>query len=300
MEQSPKLTRLLQQLESETGIAFQITGSTMNETETAAKLKDLLAFCQTHDNRNTFLSRFFLGQLTEEELLRGIQHFHIKENAICALFLLESRQAYDPDVISVLSSLYSSGAETIIEMDSTHIAVIRQFKKAPAENSIRQAALHLIDTLEAEAMTSFCVSYDTWCDSFCQLADSYQKLHTAMRIGQIFYSSDRIFGYRELGLGKLLYHLPEDICRSYLRDHFSNIDYEDIDDETLHTIYTFFDSNLNIAECSRKLFLHRNTLVYRLDKIQKLTGLDIRKFDDAITCKIAMMLGNYLSRSHSS
>ena len=294
MEQSSKMTRLLEQLESETGITFQISASELDEEATAARVRALIAFCKTYDNRSLFLSRFFHGQLSREDLLEGLQRFHMKESAIWVLFLLESKHPYDPDAVSILSNLYDSGADTITELDATHMAVIRQFKKRPGKETLRQTALDLVDTLETEAMISCRVAYDTYCEKFSQLTDSYQNAHAALRIGKIFYSSDRVFGYRDLGLGKLLYHLPEDVCLSYMKEQLGNIHLDDLDDDLLQTIYVFFDSNLNASECARKLFLHRNSLVYRLNKLEKLTGLDIRKFDDAIELKVAMLLSNYL------
>ena len=297
MEYSSKLKHVLQQLENETGISFEITDSTLDEVETIAKIRDFLSFYQTRDNRNLFLSRFLLGQLSSEETLRGMQRFHIEESTLRVLFLLESRQPYDPSTISVLSNLYSSGADVIIELDSTHIVVMRQLNKQHSAAWIKKNALHLVDTLETEVMVSFSVSYDGCCASFFDLPASYQNLHAAMRIGKIFYSSERIFDYRDLGLGKLLYHLPKDVCRTYLEDNFGGVDYGNLDDETLHIIHTFFDTGLSIAETARKLFMHRNTLVYRLDKIQKLTGLDIRQFEDAVTCKVGMMLGTLLEQT---
>ena len=125
MDYSSKLTQLLQQLEVETGITFTVADSTLDEAETLAKVRDFLSFYQTRDNRNLFLSRFFLGQLSPEEILRGKQRFHIEESTLRVLFLLECKQPYDPAVISVLSNLNASGADMIVELDSLHIAVIR-------------------------------------------------------------------------------------------------------------------------------------------------------------------------------
>lgn len=294
MKQSSTLDQILQQLETETGISFCVKDSILDEAETVAKIRDMLSFYQTRDNRNLFLCRFLLGQLSAEEIQNNLQHFCIENEVPRILFLLESRQPYDPTVISVLSNLYAAGADMIVEMDTTHIVILRQLKRIPSTETIQQMAFHLIDTLETEAMASFCVSYDNCCSHVYDLPACYQNLHAAMKIGTIFYSSQRIFSYGNLGLGKLLYHLPKEICQNYLKDNFGSLNYKELDDETLHIIHTFFDSGLNIAESARKLYMHRNTLVYRLDKIEKLLGLDIRKFEDAITCKVGMMLETYL------
>ena len=157
MDYSSKLTQLLQQLEVETGITFTVADSTLDEAETLAKVRDFLSFYQTRDNRNLFLSRFFLGQLSPEEILRGKQRFHIEESTLRVLFLLECKQPYDPAVISVLSNLNASGADMIVELDSLHIAVIRQLKHSLSDQALRKAALGLVDTLEAETMVSFAV-----------------------------------------------------------------------------------------------------------------------------------------------
>jgi carbohydrate diacid regulator len=79
------------------------------------------------------------------------------------------------------------------------------------------------------------------------------------------------------------------LCEMFIKEIFGerNID---LDDETMVTIQKFFENSLNISETARQLYIHRNTLVYRLERLEKMIGLDIRKFEDAMTFKIAMMV----------
>ena len=145
-----------------------------------------------------------------------------------------------------------------------------------------------------EAMTSAWVSYSNIADDLKQLPDAYKEARTALEVGKIFYTGKNVFGYNRLGIGRLIYQLPVEICEMFIDEFFKEETLDSIDDETLTTIRTFFENNLNLSETSRQLYVHRNTLVYRFEKLQKKFGLDIRTFEDALTFKLAMMVVNYI------
>ena len=152
----------------------------------------------------------------------------------------------------------------------------------------------LVDMLNTEAMTSAWVSYSNIGDDLKQLPDAYKEARTALEVGKIFYTGKNVFGYNRLGIGRLIYQLPVNLCKIFIEEIFGDNVPMDLDEETLNTLNKFFENNLNVSETSRQLFVHRNTLVYRIEKIQKSTGLDLRSFDDALTFKIALMVVNYM------
>lgn len=210
------------------------------------------------------------------------------------LFYLESQQDYTKEAVSLLKSLLPDSQDALVEIDSTHIVIIVHFEKTPNEEEITQYCHEFLDMLESEAFISFKVSYDLPLHKFTDLPNSYKDIVMGMHIGNTFRSSDRIYSYSVLGLGRLLYNVPLPEVETYLNSHI-NIDIlSRLDEETLNLLESFFDNDLSLAETSRKMFIHRNTLIYRLDKFADLTGYDVRKFSDAITVKISLMLYNYI------
>jgi carbohydrate diacid regulator len=148
--------------------------------------------------------------------------------------------------------------------------------------------------LNTEAMTKVYVSYGTVVSEIKDVSRSYKEAKMALDVGKIFYSGRNVVAYNNLGIGRLIYQLPMPLCKMFIKEIFEGKSPDDFDDETLATINKFFDNNLNVSETSRQLYIHRNTLVYRLDKLQKTTNLDLRVFDDAITFKIALMVVKYM------
>ena len=164
---------------------------------------------------------------------------------------------------------------------------------------MEQVARTILDMLNTEAMISARVAYGTIINEIKEVSRSYKEAKMALDVGKIFYSGKNIIAYANLGIGRLIYQLPMPLCRMFIKEIFDNRSPDDFDDETLTTIYKFFENNLNVSETARQLYIHRNTLVYRLDKIQKATGLDLRVFEDAITFKIALMVVRYMKYMES-
>ena len=152
----------------------------------------------------------------------------------------------------------------------------------------------IVDMLNAEAMSQVRVSYGNIINEIKDVSRSYKEAKMALDVGKIFYVEKSIVGYNNLGIGRLIYQLPIPLCKMFIREIFDTHSPDDFDEETLTTINKFFENSLNVSETSRQLFIHRNTLVYRLDKLQKSTGLDLRVFEDAITFKIALMVVKYM------
>lgn len=294
MTSAEDIEELLDQIQNQTGIRFSITDSQIDDEELLITLKNMLRAGHSSTSKEGFLRGLLLGLLSDQEIAEGIHRFHLEKNGYFFPVLMETRQPISSMEQSIFAQFFSSGADTLIQTDECHIALIRQLPQESSQETLRQMLFDMQGTLEAEAMVSLHFAYDRIATSLDQLPGIFLNISSAMEIGNIFSDTEHIHWAQDLGLGKLVYQLPVETCEEYLHDHFHGLHLTDIDDETLHIIHTFLDSGLSIAECARNLYLHRNTLIYRLDKIEQLTGLDIRKFDDAVICKMALMISTYL------
>lgn len=294
MNTREQIEDLLEQLQTQTGIVFSIDENAKCEEKTISVLKNMLHAQHNGTSKESFWRNLLLGVLSTEDIIQGAHRFHIQRQCLLFPIFVESRQPFSSTEQSVFSQFFSSGAEILVPIDDCHIVILRQEKQNLSPEDMLQQIREIQSMLETETMVSINIAYDRMCDSIESLPGLFLNISTAMEIGTTFYPTQHIFWAHDLGMGKLIYHLPKEICQEYIEDHFQGISLHQLDEETLHTIYVFLESGLNIAECARKLYLHRNTLIYRLDKIQKLTGLDIRRFDDAMTCKVAIMMSTYL------
>ena len=286
--------KLLSQLSKAIGINFEITDSDLSDEEIINKLKEMVVRFNVLDSKSAFYRSFLTRELSYSDAAAYIHRFHIAENAIRMVFYLESQSDYTKEAVSLLKSLLPDSQDALVQIDSKHIALIVHFQNKPDSEEINHYCMELLDMLESEAFMSFKVSYDLPVSKFTELPNSYKDIVLAMYIGNIFKSSDHIYSYNTLGLGRLLYNIPSDEVETYLRNHI-NIDIlSSLDVETLNLLESFFENDLSLAETSRKMFIHRNTLIYRLDKFADLTGYDVRKFSDAITVKLSLMLYNYI------
>jgi len=196
---------------------------------------------------------------------------------------------------AIIDELWQS--EQFIDENTLNVNIVR-LRKALTENDemkeIEHYTANLIEWLETEGYSESRISYGTIVQEIKEVSRSYKEAKMAMDVGKIFFDERRVIAYSELGIGRLIYQLPIPLCKMFIREIFGGKSPDDFDEETLTTISKFFENSLNVSETSRQLFIHRNTLVYRLDKLQKSTGLDIRVFEDAITFKIALMVVKYM------
>ena len=179
-------------------------------------------------------------------------------------------------------------------MDSTKLVLIKNVRGIEKEQYEKYAET-IVDNLQAEAMTNVWIGYADVSEGFTKLNLSYQNASLALKIGNIFYGEENVFCYSRLGIGRLVYQLPLELCEMFLKEVLGENAETTFDDETLVTINQLFDNNLNISETARQLYIHRNTLVYRLERIEKKLGLDIRSFEDAMLFKIAMMVRTHVA-----
>jgi carbohydrate diacid regulator len=183
----------------------------------------------------------------------------------------------------------------VISVGEHDIVLVKDIKPGTDSKEIEKMATNIADTLCTEFYTKVAIGISTAVDNIKDLARAYKEAQVALEVGKVFETEKNIISYENLGIGRLIYQLPTTLCEMFLQEVFKKGSLESLDRETLMTIQCFFENNLNVSETSRKLFVHRNTLVYRLEKIRKLTGLDLREFEHAITFKVALMVKKYLN-----
>ena len=230
------------------------------------------------------------------EAFNQAKKLRVSSTSSRAVFLVETRQEKDEHALATIKNIFSARTKDFItSIDDTGIIVVHELSSTETEEDLENIAFMLVDMLGTEAMTQAWVSYSNMADDLKQLSNAYKEARTAMEIGKIFYSERNVFSYRRLGIGRLIYQLPVSICEMFIQEIFGEESLDSIDSETLAIIRTFFENNLNLSETSRQLYVHRNTLVYRFEKIQKKFGLDLRTFEDALTFKLAMLVTSYVT-----
>ena len=180
-------------------------------------------------------------------------------------------------------------------MDEKNIILVKEIGEKDQIEDLEKTAHVIVDMLNTEAMSRVHVAFGTIVKELKEVSRSYKEAKMALDVGKIFYSDKKVVAYSNLGIGRLIYQLPMPLCKMFIKEIFEEKTPDQFDEETLTTINKFFENNLNVSETSRQLYIHRNTLVYRLDKLEKSTGLDLRIFDDAITFKIALMVVKYMN-----
>ncbi len=295
MDYTSELDRALSELKRITGIAVSVKADTPEETELAlSQIRCLCAAYKEKYNKADFLKSLMTEGIPSYDVGDRAARLHIDPEEKRVLFLLEAR-TIDDTLTEILKNLFPSRSKTyLVPMSENRISVLRPLKSGETAESMRQIARTIVDTLNMEALTHVQLSYSSVIDTLADLSSAFRETSLALQVGKLFYSEQTVFPYNELGIGRLIYQLPVSICERFLEEIFGKEIPEAFDDETTATINRFFQNNLNIAETSRQLHMHRNTLIYRLEQIQKRTGLDLRTFEDAMTFKIATMVINYL------
>ena len=259
------------------------------------QVESLLTAYTEKTDKNSFMQNLLLNRYSQVEAFNKAARLHITPTARRAVFLVETKQHKDENALATIRNIFSARTRDFITaLDDSGIIVVRELQNTESYEELDGIACMLVDMLNTEAMTSAWVSYSNVADDIMELSDAYKEARTALEVGKIFYADKNVFGYNRLGIGRLIYQLPIPLCKMFIREIFGGKSPDDFDEETLTTISKFFENSLNVSETSRQLFIHRNTLVYRLDKLQKSTGLDLRVFEDAITFKIALMVVKYM------
>ena len=279
---------------------FGDSASTIGELA-VCQIESLLSAYAEKTDKNSFMQNLLLDRYSQVEAFNKAAKLHISPSVRRAVFLVETKQHKDESALATIRNIFSARTRDFITaLDDSGIIVVRELQNTESYEELDGIACMLVDMLNTEAMTSAWVSYSNVADDIMELSDAYKEARTALEVGKIFYAEKNVFGYNQLGIGRLIYQLPTQVCEMFVNEIFGDESLESIDDETLNIIRTFFENNLNLSETSRQLYVHRNTLVYRFEKLQKRFGLDVRTFEDALAFKLAMMVSDYItySRNH--
>lgn len=258
------------------------------------QIQELMVAYKERFDKDNFIKNLLLDNLLLVDIYNRSKKLHVDINARRVVMIVETGEHKDGDAIDRVRSLFSGKTKDFVTaVDENNIIVVKELSEQETYEDIRKTAAVIIDALK-DRDDGIRVSYGTIVGEIKEVSRSYKEAGMALDVGKIFFADKRIIAYSALGIGRLIYQLPIPLCKMFIKEIFDGKDLDDFDEETLSTINKFFENSLNVSETSRQLYIHRNTLVYRLDKLQKSTGLDLRVFEDAITFKIALMVVKYM------
>lgn len=272
--------------------------------ETAYKYVSLLSVAlsnlqQFYDEKydpNNFVKNVVLDNILPGDIQLKARELHFNSSVTRVVFLIRIVASNDVSAFDVIQNLFpDKSKDFVFTISETDIVLIKEVRPNIESGDLEKLAFSIADTLLSEFYTRVNIGVGTVVDNVRNLAVSFREAQIALEVGKVFDTDKSIISYENLGIARLIYHLPTNLCETFLKEVFKKGSIESLDQETLFTIQKFFENNLNVSETSRKLFVHRNTLVYRLEKIKKLTGLDLREFDHAIVFKVALMVKRYLT-----
>lgn len=267
----------------------------------AFQIQNLLVAYKERFDKDNFIKNLLLDNLLLVDIYNRAKKLHIETDVKRCVFIVETQNDRDNNAFETIRSIFSSKTRDFITaVDEKNIILVREVKNGESADDLMKTAQGIVDMLNTEAVTMVYVSFGTVVSEIKEVSRSYKEAKMAMDVGRIFYPEKNVIAYSSLGIGRLIYQLPLPLCKMFIREIFEGRSPDEFDDETLQTINKFFENNLNVSETSRQLYIHRNTLVYRLDKLQKSTGLDLRVFEDAITFKIALMVVKYMKYMENS
>ena len=261
----------------------------------AVALNGAKAYYEEKHDKATFVKNIISDNILLGDIYVRAKELHFVSEVPRAVFLVRQVGSTDMAAMDVVQSLFpDKQVDFVLSTSETDITLIKQLPDGTDGKEIYKIAKQVEEALEGELNLKVVIGIGTVVGHIRELARAYKEAQVAIEVGKEFDTEKSIINYENLGIGRLIYQLPTTLCEMFLQEVFKKNPIDSLDQETLFTINKFFENNLNVSETARKLFVHRNTLVYRLEKIKKLTGLDLREFDDAITFKVALMVKKYL------
>ncbi len=260
-----------------------------------SQIQNLIIAYKERFDRNNFFQNLLLDNLLLVDIYNRAKKLHIEVAVPRIVIIVETGTGKDATASELLGGMFSAqSGDYITAVDESNVILIKSLDMGEGYETVEHTAQTIADMMNMEAMMNARVAYGTIVNELKDVSKSYKEAKMALDVGKIFYVERKVNAYSSLGIGRLIYQLPINLCRIFINEIFGNNVPMDFDEETLTTINKFFENNLNVSETSRQLYVHRNTLVYRIEKLEKSTGLDIRVFDDALTFKIALMVANYM------
>lgn len=266
----------------------------------AFQIQNLLVAYKERFDKDNFIKNLLLDNLLLVDIFSRAKKLHIQSEMKRVAIIIEGGINSEHNVLDLMRSHYgSNNKDFITAVDENNVIVVKDLSEVDGNAGIMELCLNYQSVLEEDGISNIHISYGTVVNEIREVSRSYKEAKMALDVGKIFFDERNIVAYSELGIGRLIYQLPIPLCKMFIKEIFGKKSPDDFDEETLTTIMKFFENSLNVSETSRQLFIHRNTLVYRLDKLQKTTGLDLRVFEDAITFKIALMVVKYMKYMES-
>ena len=250
-------------------------------------------------DKNTFIKNIVVENILPGDILLRSKELHIDYNALRVVFLINASCEKEIHVHEVIESLFpNKSKDFVVVIDNENIVLVKEVKSKDDYKEAYKTARIIVDTLNSELMVKACIGIGTIINNLKDITKSYKEAQMSMIIGNIFSGDKNVYDYNNLGIGRLVYHIPTTLCQLFLDEVFKDKSADSLDSETMLTIQKFFENNLNVSETARQLYIHRNTLVYRLEKIKRLTGLELTSFDDAVIFKVAVLVKKYLASSN--
>lgn len=258
------------------------------------QIRNLVSAYMEQFDRNNFMQNILLGNMLVVDMYNKAKKLHIEQTER-VVFVIDLENSKDSAAMELVKNLFMTRAKDFVtEVDEQSIILIKDTEELQDDEKLDTLASMIVDNMHTEAMVRARVGYGNRVTNLQDIARSYQEAKMALEVGRIFYAEKETVAYRYLGIGRLIYQLPMSLCEMFIHEVFGDEIPDVFQEETTTTIQKFFENNLNISETARQLYVHRNTLVYRLERLQKIIGLDIRRFDDAMTFKIAMMVISHM------
>lgn len=261
----------------------------------AFHIQSLMMAYKERFDRDNFIKNLLLDNLLLVDIYSRAKKLRIENTVKRVVCLIETNVDTDMSAVEILRSIFPDRQKDFVTaVDENSIILVKELAEKDGHEEIEDMAKMIVDTLQTEAMSRVYVAIGSPVNDLKNVSNSFKEARLAQEVGKIFEVEKQIVNYEHLGIGRLIYQLPLPLCRIFVNEMLQGFSIEDIDEEMFATVTKFFENDLNVSETSRELFIHRNTLVYRLDKLQKMTRLDLRKFTDAITFKIALMVNRYM------
>ena len=261
----------------------------------AFQIQTLLTAYKERFDKDNFIKNLLLDNLLLVDIYNRAKKLHIDTEVRRVIFIVETAREKDSGMLDHVRALLGSKTKDFVTaVDEKDIIIVKELGPSDGHAELEKTATGILELLRDEEEDDIRIAYGTVVNDIKEVSKSYKEAKLALDVGRIFFDDRKVIAFSTLGIGRLIYQLPIPLCKMFIREVFDGKSPDEFDEETLATINKFFENSLNVSETSRQLYIHRNTLVYRLDKLQKSTGLDLRVFEDAITFKIALMVAKYM------
>lgn len=259
------------------------------------QIQNLLVAYKERFDKDNFIKNLLLDNLLLVDIYNRAKKLHIETEVRRVAFIVETNREKDGNELEKIRSLFGGKTKDFVTaVDEKNIIVVKELADNESYEDLDRTAEVILNLFRSDADNHIHIAYGTIVNEIKEVSRSYKEARMALDVGRIFFEEKDVIAYSQLGIGRLIYQLPIPLCKMFIKEIFDGKSPDDFDEEILTTINKFFENSLNVSETSRQLYIHRNTLVYRLDKLQKSTGLDLRVFEDAITFKIALMVVKYM------